>query len=133
MKIFDQCCAIAVIQNKKILLGKRTDGQGWSMAGGKLEEGEDYETAARRELKEEFCILANTLKYLGTVTSEAYIKGKKGIVRPTVFLCKDYTGIPKPHLSEMKELRWIGLNELSAIPLFEPTKEIIHSYRDILF
>ncbi|QEK11399.1 NUDIX hydrolase [Crassaminicella thermophila] len=133
MKIFDRCCAIAVIQNKKILLGERTDGQGWSMAGGKLEEGEDYETAAKRELNEEFDIFATTLNCLGAVTSEVYIKGKKSIVRPTVFLCKDYTGIPKPYLPEMKELRWIGLNELSSVELFKPTKEIIDLYGDVLF
>jgi 8-oxo-dGTP pyrophosphatase MutT (NUDIX family) len=37
----------------RVLLMRRTDGQGWAIPGGSLEQGEDAETAARREVVEE--------------------------------------------------------------------------------
>ncbi len=37
---------IAVIQDNKLLLGYRTDGQGWSLAGGKQEGSESLEECA---------------------------------------------------------------------------------------
>ncbi|QXM06550.1 NUDIX domain-containing protein [Crassaminicella indica] len=133
MQVFDKCCAVFIIKNNKILLGLRTDGQGWSMAGGKLENGEKHEAAAKREMQEEFNIIAKKLQYLGTVKSIAYVKGVKSFVQPKVFLCCSFEGEPKPQLCEMKELRWFGLDELKYIKLFEPTKAVLKKYMNHLF
>lgn len=133
MKVFDRCCAIIIKENNKVLLGWRVDGQGWSLAGGKLEEGENYEIAAKREMQEEFNLLAKKLKYLGTVTSEAYVKGIKRLVQPRVFLCEEFEGKPKPQLSEMKKLKWFALDELIDMGLFKPTKEVLEKYLAISF
>ncbi len=58
---------IAVIQDNKLLLGYRTDGQGWSLAGGKQEGSESLEECALRELYEEFGLKSDSLEYLGQV------------------------------------------------------------------
>ncbi|QZY54192.1 NUDIX domain-containing protein [Crassaminicella profunda] len=132
MKVFHRCCAIILMKNNKILLGLRADGQGWSMAGGKLEEGENYEMAVKRELQEEFNLLAKKNKCLGEVTSRAFVKGVETLVQPKIFFCEEFEGEPKPQLSEMDELRWFGLNELTSIQLFAPTKAVIEEYLDVL-
>jgi len=42
-----------VIYNRKVLLLKRSDEEHWQAPGGKVEFGEDLQTALRREIKEE--------------------------------------------------------------------------------
>ncbi|WP_129598159.1 NUDIX domain-containing protein [Anaerophilus nitritogenes] len=133
MEIFKECCAIAVVKDKKVLLGLRKDGQGWSMAGGKLEKGENYEMAAMRELKEEFNLVANELYDLGNIESNAYVRGEEKKVSPKVFLCKNFSGDEKPQDDEMKELRWFLLDELKELSLFLPTKEVIDKYKNEIF
>ncbi|MCT4605232.1 MAG: NUDIX domain-containing protein [Marinisporobacter sp.] len=133
MKVFDRCCAIIIKNNNKVLLGWRVDGQGWSLAGGKLEEGEDYEIAAKRELQEEFNLLVKKIKCLGTVQSEAYVKGIKRLVEPSVFLCEEFEGDPRPQLCEMEQLKWFALNELIDMELFKPTKAVLREYLNVSF
>ncbi|WP_053955296.1 NUDIX domain-containing protein [Inediibacterium massiliense] len=133
MEIFKDCCAIAVVKDEKILLGFRKDGQGWSMAGGKLEKGENYEMAARRELKEEFNLVAHELDELGHIESRAYVRGEEKRVSPKVFLCKNFSGDEKPQDDEMKELRWFSLQELKELSLFLPSKEVINQYKKSIF
>lgn len=56
---------VVVIQNNKVLLGKRTDSSEWGLAGGGIEKGETPKEAAVRELFEEFGIVEDNLKYYG--------------------------------------------------------------------
>lgn len=44
---------VAAVRDGLILFGKRDDNNRWTLPGGNLEEGEDWEDGARRELKEE--------------------------------------------------------------------------------
>jgi 8-oxo-dGTP pyrophosphatase MutT (NUDIX family) len=60
---------IVVLQNGKVLLGKRKDSGEWGLAGGGIDPGEEPLEAAIRELREEFGIVNNNLKYFGVAPS----------------------------------------------------------------
>ena len=74
IKLYTGGCGV-IVYNKdhtKILLGKRTDGAGWCIAGGKREDNETPSETARRELKEEFGldVSIENMKYLGKRSEE---------------------------------------------------------------
>lgn len=58
--------AIAVMHGNNILMGKRKDSGGYNCPGGHVEDGETYENAALRELKEETGIEGHKINYMGS-------------------------------------------------------------------
>ena len=42
-----------------------------------------------------------------------------------MFLATEYLGKEKPQLSELSELKWVSLEELKHMNLFEPTKAML--------
>lgn len=124
--MFDRATGVAVIKNNKVLLGLRTDGQGWSLAGGKMEESESVEQCAKRELFEEFNLTANKLEYIGQVSSQAIIRGVTCQVKPHIFICNEFSGEIKLRLEEMIEYKWFDLSEVKNIEnIFPPSKEAL--------
>ncbi len=72
---------VILVRDGKLLLGKRKNcfGAGeWGLPGGHLEYGENFEAAARRELKEETGLEAGALKFENVVnqprSNEHYIQ-----------------------------------------------------------
>lgn len=122
---------IAVIKDNKLLLGFRSDGQGWSLAGGKQESNESLEECANRELFEEFNIKSNELKYLGQVKSKAIVNRKKQVVQPHIYVCNDFIGDVKVNRDEMLNYMWVNLNMAPNLPkLFPPTEKAIKLLMD---
>lgn len=117
---------IAVIQDNKLLLGFRSDGQGWSLAGGKQENNESLEECANRELLEEFSIKSEGLEYLGQVKSKAIVNKKKQEVHPHIYVCNNFVGNIKVNRNEMLNYMWVDLNMAPNVPkLFPPTEKAI--------
>lgn len=56
----------------RLLLQHRTDFDVWGLSGGALELGEDIETCARRELREETGLTAGPLRLVGVYTDPRY-------------------------------------------------------------
>lgn len=101
---------------EKILLIKRKNDpfkDSWALPGGFVDENEDLEIAAKRELEEETCIKCTKLKQVGAygkpfrdprshVVSIAY----KGVVAAdTIGKAAD----------DAKELAWFAVNELPSL------------------
>lgn len=107
--------AVIVLQDGKILTGKRRDGNGFCGPGGHIEDGESPEQAARRELAEEFNITAKNLIPLGALDG---LPPEFGV--PFIFLCDEYEGTPKCDGVEMQDEAFLGIDELNELPLFEP-------------
>ena len=108
IKILTLC---VIYNNEKILLGmkKKGFGQGrWNGFGGKVEEGESVEDAARRELFEEAGIRAGDLKKRGLLNFE--FEGDPKILKVHVFSAFDIHGEPQES-NEMKP-QWFGLEEI---------------------
>lgn len=115
---------IALIQNGRVLLGKRKGSHGageWSFAGGHLEFGESIEDCARRELAEETGLKALSIE-LGPWTSDI-IEDKHYI---TLFVFVDtFEGEPQvlePHKCEGWE--WFEWDKFPS-PLFAPVRTLI--------
>lgn len=101
---------VIVIKNGKILTGTRTDNGLICGPGGHIHAGEKVEDAASRETEEEFGIKVSKLYQLGAICDP------EGKWKPSmVFLCTDYEGEPKNDDGEMKDARFIGMDELSQM------------------
>lgn len=122
--IFTECTGVAVIKDKRILLGLRADGQGWSLAGGKREPNETMEQCALRELEEEFNLRAEALSFLGTVNAEARVKGEVALVQPRIYSCESFDGEVKASEQEFIQYGWFTIEEaLKLVPLFPPSEQ----------
>lgn len=64
-----------IYHNKKLLMFLRDndssipDPNKWSLVGGEVDEGESFEQAVRREIKEEISVLPKLIKYLGKIST----------------------------------------------------------------
>lgn len=106
-------CGVLVIQDGKILTGTRKDHHGICGPGGHIEAGETPEQAARREAYEEFGILCNDLKPLGTQDG-----GNHGT--SAVFLCTNFSGTPRTDEDEMTAPTWRSRGEIETADTFPP-------------
>ena len=97
-------------QHPKILLGmkKRGHGEGkWNGFGGKVEEGETIEEAARRETREEAGIEIKKINKLGVL--EFIYQDGSGNMEVHIFYVKEFKGIPTE--SEEMKPKWFDVNE----------------------
>lgn len=106
-KLLTLCFAVS---DGQILLGMKKRGFGagrWNGFGGKLEEGETIEEAARRELREEAGIVAHALTPVGTLTFIYAHNGSSMEVH--VFRIDGYDGEPV----ETEEMRpqWFAFKD----------------------
>ena len=108
-------------QDNKVLLGMKKRGFGagrWNGFGGKLEQGETIEQAAKREFQEEAGIDVSGLVEHGVL--EFYFEGNDEILEVHVFKADEYTGTPV-ETDEMKPL-WYDYNDVPYDEMWEGDK-----------
>ena len=109
-------------QNNKILLGMKKRGFGagrWNGFGGKVEQGESLEDAARRELREEVGLEAIDLTEKGVVDFE--FENDPKILEVHIFLITKFKGNPQ-ETEEMKP-QWF---DIVSIPFEQMWSDDIH-------
>ena len=82
--------AVIVIENGKVLLGRRLGAHGsgsWACPGGHLEYGESFEDCAKREVFEETGLSIKDVRY-AAVTNDVFKEEKKHYV--TLFVVAKY-------------------------------------------
>ena len=121
-----------VLNDSRILCGRRSDGQGWCGPGGHIEPGETPSVAFRREAKEEFNIDVGDITYLGNC------KGKPDEVLPVqIYRVNTYDGVPQCDQKEMFTATWMSPEQILAqdVPgglVFEPFRRSVEEYFDRL-
>jgi 8-oxo-dGTP diphosphatase/2-hydroxy-dATP diphosphatase len=96
----------------EILLGykKRGFGMGqWNGLGGKVEDGEEIGTAARREAKEEVGVDVGVLRKFGIIECDYRNVEKPSVLEIHLFESFDFSG--EPIESEEIEPRWFKVSE----------------------
>lgn len=121
-----------VLNDGRILCGRRSDGQGWCGPGGHIEPGETPSVAFRREAKEEFNIDVGGITYLGNC------KGKPDEVLPVqIYRVNAYDGVPRCDQEEMFTATWMPPEQILTqdVPgglVFEPFRRSVEEYIDQL-
>ncbi len=115
---------VAIVNNGKVLLGKRKSEHGkgeWCFPGGHLEYGEEFVECAKRETKEETGLDIANVQFC-TATNDVF--DEKHYV--TIIMIADYDG-GEPELEEPEKFekwRWFEWTELPE-PLFLPIRNLI--------
>lgn len=121
-----------VLNDGRILCGRRSDGQGWCGPGGHIEPGETPSVAFRREAKEEFNIDVGDITYLGNC------KGKPDEVLPVqIYLVNGFDGVPRCDQKEMFTATWMPPEQIlkQDVPgglVFEPFLRSVKEYLEQL-
>lgn len=134
MKIFnhgdnaiDVVCAVIFNKDEdKILVGKRSDTKQWEFPGGKVEDGETYETAIVRELKEELDSEVEILLYFGC--DSKYVDGR--IINLYTFITRFIKGNPQP--VEHDELRWVSKEEIDTIGDWIESESLLNEVKQLM-
>ena len=122
MDKFDVVAAI-IIKNGKYFIAQRNRnkhmGLSWEFPGGKVEKGETFEFALKREIKEELNIEINIKNKLG----EENYQDDKINVKLHYFICSHFNG--EIILSEHEDSAWITKNEFKNYNFAEGDSDII--------
>lgn len=110
---------IVIDEDGKILIGKDPQTGEWQLPGGHVEPGEDFEDAARRELREEANIVADHMVELSQFKTEG--NDSKS------FLVQSWKGEPKD-TTELVNLEFAEPHEIVDRNLREASKLTLDSY-----
>ena len=99
---------VVIIQNRSFLVSRSRGKDVFVAPGGKLEPGETYKEAAKRELKEEqdIDISKEDLEELGTFYAPA-AGNEERLLEMKVFIANVIRTNPNPH-SEIEENKWVN-------------------------
>ena len=118
-------------RNGKVFIAKRMNkgamGGRWEFPGGKLEEGEDFATAIKREIREEFDVDVTVGRQIAEADFEHNGKNCK-VYAFLVTFAGD--GIAKPFvLTEHTEYKWIDIKDIPSLDFVDSD---ILLYRQII-
>jgi 8-oxo-dGTP pyrophosphatase MutT (NUDIX family) len=99
----------------------------WALAKGLLEEGEEPDTAALREVREETGLEGRILQKLGVINYWFYSRYDRARIHKTVhfYLMECVSGETEDHDFEVDEVRWFPLAEAKERLAYEGEKEIM--------
>ena len=125
MDKFDVVAAI-IIKDDKYFIAQRNRnkhmGLSWEFPGGKVEEGESFEIALKREIKEELNIEINIKNKLG----EENYQDDKINVKLHYFICSHFNG--EIILSEHEDSAWITKNEFKNYNFAEGDSAVSYTH-----
>jgi 8-oxo-dGTP diphosphatase len=105
----------------EIAVVHRPEHHDWSFPKGKLEEGESFEDAALREVREETGLVCHILRFIGH-TEYVDRKGRSKVVAYWVMAAD--AGSFNPNW-EVDELRWVALPEANSLLSYPRDRELV--------
>ena len=116
--------AAIIIKDDKYFIAQRNRnkhmGLSWEFPGGKVEEGESFEIALKREIEEELNIEINIKNKLG----EENYQDDKINVKLHYFICSHFNG--EIILNEHEDSAWVTKNEFKNYNFAEGDSDIIN-------
>ncbi len=113
-----QVVGVAIIRGSRVLAARRTSG-GWEFPGGKVEQGEDPESTAVREIAEELgCRIAVT----GWLVARVPIGDDLELRVATARLVE---GEPIPSAGDHEAVRWLRTEDLDAVDWLEADRPFV--------
>jgi 8-oxo-dGTP pyrophosphatase MutT (NUDIX family) len=97
----------------------------WTFPKGKLDEGETFETAAVREVREETGMSAEIRRFIGS-THYTHRKGKPKIV---AYYLMEYLGGDFVANDEVDDLQWVSLDAAVELLTWERDRELVDVLR----
>ena len=125
-------CVGVIIENPKgkIFLMRSPKWSSWLIPGGKIEEGESYEDAVHREIREEMGIEVYDLVFLGENKKEPSLDFKKdpGLTFHFIdFVAKTNQTEITPN-NEISEYGWFTVESAFKLPLMDSTRNLLKDY-----
>ncbi|WP_322882647.1 NUDIX domain-containing protein [Sinorhizobium medicae] len=108
-------CGLAIVRDGKILLCRRLkapEAGHWSIVGGKVDQMERAQDAARREAQEESGLSIHSIRFL--CISEQLIEAERQHWVSRIYVTEDFSG--EPRLTEPDKLSDIRWFDLTALP-----------------
>ena len=93
----------------------------WSFPKGKLEAGETFEEAARREVEEETGLSCRLIRFIGHT---GYVD-RKGRPKAVAYWVMEATGGSFTPNFEVDQLRWVGLEEAAGLLTYPRDRELV--------
>ncbi len=105
----------------------------WDLPKGKIDEGENPEAAAIREIHEECGVLCEKVNELITITYHTYIYEGRPTIKKTYWYSLDYNGSKDlvPQAEEgITKVKWYGLKKIRKVrqETFASLVDVIDSY-----
>lgn len=128
LKRIEVAVGIVYNQNGQVLVGQRTVQdqyyQKWEFPGGKLESGEAVEAALAREFVEEVGIRIESSSHFMRLDHDYPDRQ----VRLHIRIIKNFTG--EVRAMEGQALKWVSLEELSALDFLQGNQAIIAALQE---
>jgi 8-oxo-dGTP diphosphatase len=111
----------AVLRADRVAVVHRPRYDDWSLPKGKLDEGEDFEQAALREVEEEIGLKCRLRRMLGETT---YYDRKDRLKLVRYFEMRPESGEFTPN-DEVDEVRWLPFGEAARLLTYDFDRELI--------
>jgi len=105
----------------------------WEFPGGKVEEGETYEQAVIRELKEETGLDAISQRFLGDHTHDWHLPDNILRVHLHLFHCEMADGTVVCEEQSAHQAQWVSLSDALELDMLEANADILKKYKRNLF
>ena len=109
-----------IVRGGRVLLVHRPKYDDWTLPKGKLDDGESWEEAAVRELREETSLECE----IGEEAGRTYYVDHEGREKEVRYFWITATGEPAPQ-NEIDELRWVPLDEAAHVLSYERDVELL--------
>ena len=109
-----------VLRHGSVLIVHRPEYDDWTLPKGKLDPGESWEEAARREVEEETCLRCEP----GDGVGRTYYEDARGRAKEVRYYLMEAQGEPAP-CNEVDDVRWVPLEDAPAALTYERDRDLV--------